>query len=63
MRPTDPIAERRKQLAEILARGLTRLLASDASPLSAGRSSDNPSDTPPTLLAFQSETSVTVQAS
>jgi hypothetical protein len=63
MRPIDTTAERRKQLAEILARGLTRLLASYSPPLSAGRSSDNPTDPPPTLLAFQPEMSVSVQAS
>jgi hypothetical protein len=60
----EPVpADRRRAIAELLAAGVIRLAAgARAAALSAGRSSDNLADTPPTGLAFPAETSVTVHA-
>jgi len=58
----DP-ADRRYAIAEILARGLTRLLApKPALSLSAGRSLPNLDKSPQNQLALSPETSVTVHA-
>jgi hypothetical protein len=66
MRPTDEHLsheDRRSLVAEILARGVARLLTPPStSPLSADRSSTIPSEVPRSELASRPEKSVTVHA-
>jgi hypothetical protein len=62
----DPNADalaRRRAVAGLLAAGVLRVAAAArAAALSAGRSSDNPADTPPSELALPADKSVTVHA-
>ena len=58
----DP-ADRRRAVAAILARGVSRLLApSPRAPFSAGRSSTNLAESPASELAWSAKQSVTVHA-